>query len=50
MPANHPMQLGTNILPWHPTLRITSIMPGFDHQALVQHIATEMRDHLISRT
>jgi hypothetical protein len=46
MPANHPMQLGTGILPWHPSLRTYSVMPGFDRHGLVQCIENDTRARL----
>jgi tetratricopeptide (TPR) repeat protein len=49
MPAHHPMQLGTGILPWHPTLRTYSVMPGFDHEGLVRSIETDTRALLAHR-
>lgn len=49
MPAHHPMQLGTGILPWHPTLRTYSVMPGFDRRALVQNIESDARALLATR-
>ena len=43
MPAHHPMQLGLGALPWHPSLKTYSVMPGFDHNDLVQSIAKDLR-------
>ena len=43
MPAHHPMQLGTGILPWHPSLRTYSVMPGFDHAGLVASMENDAR-------
>ncbi|MDO8288994.1 MAG: tetratricopeptide repeat protein [Parvibaculum sp.] len=50
MPAHHPMQLGLGILPWHPSLRTYSVMPGFDHKGLVQSIANDVRALLSPRS
>ena len=44
MPAHHPMQLGTGILPWHPSLRTYSVLPEFDRKGLVSHIAEDVRN------
>jgi hypothetical protein len=50
MPAHHSMQLGTGILPWHPSLRTISVMPGFDHHGLVRNIEGDVRERLNSRS
>lgn len=42
MPANHPMQLGTGILPWHPTLRTYSVKPGFNGESLAAAIKNDV--------
>ncbi|MES1990667.1 MAG: tetratricopeptide repeat protein [Pseudomonadota bacterium] len=44
MPAHHPMQLGLGILPWHPSLRTYSVMPGFDRKDLVESIVNDLRE------
>ena len=49
MHANHPMQLGTGTLPWHPTLAIHSVMPGFDHESLTRTILEDIRALLKAR-
>lgn len=48
MPAHHPMQLGTGTLPWHPSLKTHSVMPGFDHADLIRHIESDVRTRLKS--
>tara|TARA_R110000824_G_scaffold390760_20_gene588046 strand:- start:2935 stop:4893 length:1959 start_codon:yes stop_codon:yes gene_type:complete len=50
MPAHHSMQLGTGILPWHPSLRTYSVIPGFDHNGLVAAICNDTRALLPTRT
>ncbi len=49
MHAHHPMQLGTGTLPWHPTLRIHSVMPGFDRDALTRAVLEDIRALLQTR-
>lgn len=49
MPSAHPMQLGTGRLPWHPTLRIHSVMPGFDREALTRDILADIGTLLVAR-
>jgi hypothetical protein len=49
MHANHPMQLGTGTLPWHPSLKVHAVMPGFDRATLVARIADEIFDELQTR-
>lgn len=49
MPANHSMQLGTGRLPWHPSLRIYPVMPGFDHGELIERIGADARVLLAER-
>ncbi len=44
MPAHHSMQLGTGILPWHPSMRTYSVLPDFDRAGLVSHIAEDVRN------
>ncbi|MEN6543377.1 tetratricopeptide repeat protein [Parvibaculum sp.] len=43
MPAHHPMQIGTGTLPWHPTLHIYPVMPGFDRPELIGRILSDAR-------
>lgn len=43
MPAHHNMQLGTGILPWHPSLRTYSVIPGFDRAELAKAMTRDMR-------
>ena len=43
MPAHHPMQIGTGTLPWHPTLHIYPVMPGFDRPELISRILSDAR-------
>lgn len=43
MPAHHPMQLGTDTLPWHRSLRVYSVMPGFDHAGLITSMENDAR-------
>lgn len=50
MPARHSMQLGTGILPWHPSLRTYSVLPGFNHDGLVAAICEDTKALLPSRT
>ncbi len=40
MHANHQAQLGSGRLPWHPSLDIISVVPGFDHAQLLSDLAT----------
>lgn len=39
MHAKHQTQLGTGRLPWHPSLDIISVVPGFDHQQVLKELA-----------
>ena len=39
MHAKHQAQLGTGRLPWHPSLDIISVVPGFDHQQVLKELA-----------
>lgn len=50
MPAHHPMQLATGTLPWHPTLQVYPVMPGFDHAELLERILGDARRLLASRS
>jgi tetratricopeptide (TPR) repeat protein len=34
MPARHSVQLGSADLPWHPTMKVYPVVPGFDAKAL----------------
>lgn len=43
MPARHAMQLGTGLLPWHPSLRIYSVIPGFDRAELAKAMTGDIR-------
>lgn len=49
MPARHSMQLGTGILPWHPSLRTYSVTPGFDGKSLAEAIANDATQMLQAR-
>ncbi|MCE9650699.1 MAG: tetratricopeptide repeat protein [Parvibaculum sp.] len=49
MPAHHSMQLGTGILPWHPSMRTYSVMPGFDRRGLIESIENDVRERLTLR-
>jgi hypothetical protein len=49
MPANHSMQLGSGDLPWHPSIKVHSVAPGFDHKALVESIARDVRTFLTGK-
>lgn len=49
MPAHHPMQLGTGTLPWHPSLHIYPVMPGFDRAALLERVVSDARHLLAAR-
>lgn len=46
MHANHQTQLGSGRLPWHPTLDIISVVPGFDHTQLLSDLASGIERHL----
>ena len=39
MHARHQAQLGSGRLPWHPSLDIISVVPGFDHKQLLDDLA-----------
>jgi len=49
MPAHHPMQLGTGVMPWHPSYRLISALPGFDQDALARTVMLEAKSLLASR-
>jgi tetratricopeptide (TPR) repeat protein len=49
MHANHPMQLGTGTLPWHPGLKVHSVMPGFDRETVTRNILDDIRAALSAR-
>lgn len=49
MPAHHPMMLGTGVMPWHPSYRLFSALPGYDRPALTQAIAREAQALLQTR-
>ena len=46
MHAKHQAQLGTGQLPWHPSLDIVSVVPGFDHQQVLLELATGVSKRL----
>jgi tetratricopeptide (TPR) repeat protein len=49
MPAYHSMQLGSGTLPWHPTVKMHSVLPGFNRNALVEAIADDIRTLMAAR-
>jgi tetratricopeptide (TPR) repeat protein len=46
MHANHQTQLGSGRLPWHPSLDIISVVPGFDHTQLLSDLASGIERRL----
>ncbi len=42
----HPMQLGTDHLPWHPAMRLYSMVDTDEHSAIVDKITADVRTHL----
>ncbi len=41
MPSRHSVQLGSAGLPWHPTMKVYPILPGFDAKALTATISAD---------